>query len=155
MINSILIDTNLLLLFVVGTTSRSYIAVHKRLRAYTEDDFDILLNAIAKANDVIVTPNTLTETSNLLRQISNPACTEIYETFRTLIKKSPEQYFESHKAADSQIFIRLGLTDAAIVECCREPICVLTSDLDLYVATVSSGGNAINFNHLRDIQNTV
>jgi predicted nucleic acid-binding protein len=155
MINSILIDTNLLLLFVVGTTHRSYIAVHKRLRAYSEDDFDLLLKAIANASSVIVTPNTLTETSNLLRQISDPACTEISETFRTLIKESREQYCESYKAAESQIFIRLGLTDAVIVECCRESICVLTSDFDLYIATVTSGGQAINFNHLRELQDMI
>ena len=60
----IVLDANLLLLLVVGLTSRAYISKHKRLQGYEELDFDLLICLIGSAN-VIVTPNTLTETSNL------------------------------------------------------------------------------------------
>ena len=32
---------------------------------------------------------------------------------------------------------------------------LLTDDLDLYIAAVSSGGNAINFTHMREAAGTV
>lgn len=37
-----LVDTNLLLLFVVGSEAPSLIAKHRRLETYSEDDFQAL-----------------------------------------------------------------------------------------------------------------
>ena len=152
---SVILDSNLLLLLVVGTTRRSYIAIHKRLRAYSESDFVLLLQIIERASRVIATPNTLTETSNLLGYIADPARTEIYETFRVLIKASEERHCESKKAADSPVFVRLGLTDAVLADTCKNPISLLTAEFDLYSATLAGGGEAINFNHLRELRGTV
>jgi hypothetical protein len=39
---TLILDTNLLVLLVVGMTSRAYISRHKRLRAFLESDFDVL-----------------------------------------------------------------------------------------------------------------
>ena len=64
--NAYFIDANLLLLLVVGSVNRDAIARHRRLREFTRDDFGILLNLINQVERVLVTPNTLTETSNLL-----------------------------------------------------------------------------------------
>lgn len=155
MISKIIIDTNLLLLLVVGTTRRSYIAVHKRLRAYSEPDFELLLGIVERADSVIVTPNTLTETSNLLGYIAEPARTEVYKTLGIIIKASEEQYCPSSKAADSPVFLRLGLTDAVLAGVCNESCKLITADLGLYLATLENGGKATNFNHLRERWGTV
>ena len=64
--NGYFIDANLLLLLVVGSVSPDAIARHRRLRVFTRDDYDILINQIGQVERVLVTPNTLTETSNLL-----------------------------------------------------------------------------------------
>jgi hypothetical protein len=152
---TVILDSNLLLLFVVGTTLRSYIATHKRLRAYSEPDFDLLLQIIERANNVVVTPNTLTETSNLLGYMAEPARTKLFETFRALIEASDEFHCESRKAANSPVFLRLGLTDAVLMDSCKEQVSLVTADFDLYNATLSSGGEAINFNHLRELRGTV
>jgi len=40
---SALIDTNLALLLVVGTTNKAYISTHKRTKEFTEEDYDQLL----------------------------------------------------------------------------------------------------------------
>ncbi|KAF0165241.1 MAG: hypothetical protein FD157_1593, partial [Rhodocyclaceae bacterium] len=68
----ILIDTNLLVLYVVGTASRSYIEKHKRLTEFVVEDYDALLKLINNASAVFVTPHTLAETSNLARYIGEP-----------------------------------------------------------------------------------
>src|ERR1700674_3017507 len=65
----IILDSNLLLLFIVGTASRDYISKHKRLQAYRDVDFTLLTQMLAAAPKIVLTPNTLTEVSNLARQI--------------------------------------------------------------------------------------
>jgi len=55
----LLIDTNLLVLFVVGTAAKEYIAKHKKLTAFTVEDYDMLVRIVSGAAEVLVTPNTL------------------------------------------------------------------------------------------------
>ena len=53
--DSIIIDANLLVLLIVGLSSSAYIAMHKRLGGYTEDDFIMLLNIIDEYQQIILT----------------------------------------------------------------------------------------------------
>jgi GntR family transcriptional regulator / MocR family aminotransferase len=64
---SLILDTNLLLLLVVGLTDPRYVSAHKRLK-FQRQDFQRLQEWIDAATAVILTPNILTETSNLARQ---------------------------------------------------------------------------------------
>jgi hypothetical protein len=147
----IILDANLLLLLVVGATSRDYIAKHRRLSAYTEADFDLLGKVLATDSKIVVTPNILTETSNLIRYIANPARTQIYRVFRTLVQATEEQYLESRQVVSREEFIRLGLTDSAMLEMATASHILLTADLALYLAALRQGLQAQNFNHLRDL----
>jgi hypothetical protein len=104
----LILDTMLLVLLIIEMTSRDYISRHKRLRAYLESDFDVLTGFVLSAPAIIVTPNTLTETSSLLQQIAEPARTQIYEQFRRVIKAADELYFESTQAAGQREFLWLG-----------------------------------------------
>ncbi len=146
----IVLDANLLVLFVVGATSKDYVARHKRLRAYTSADYDVLRRVVEEASEVLTTPNALTEASNLAAHIADPARSEIRETLRSLILNLQETYVPSGIAARRVEFVRLGLADAAMLELADDQRVVLTADLDLYLAIMNEGGNAINFNHLRD-----
>lgn len=146
----ILLDTNLLVLFVVGTASRGYIEKHKRLTEFTVEDYDALLKIIAAASAVLVTPNTLTETSNLAAYIGEPAKSHIFEVLRTVVASSEESYVPSRKASEREEFVRLGLTDASLIETSTDETTVLTTDLGLYLAVLNKGVPAINFNHVRD-----
>ena len=53
----------------MGSVSVDAISRHRRLREFTQDDYGILIDFIAQVDRVLVTPNTLTEPSNLLRFI--------------------------------------------------------------------------------------
>ena len=66
------LDANLFVLLVVGSESRELIAKHRRLRNYSAEDYDILVELLENADRLFVTPNTLTETSNLLSQHGEP-----------------------------------------------------------------------------------
>lgn len=147
---SILLDTSLLVLFVVGTASREYIEKHKRLSEFIAKDYDLLIETIAQAPSVIVTPNTLTETSNLAAYIREPARSEVFRVLKSVIATSQETYVPSSTASARVEFIRLGLTDSALIEVSSREVVILTTDLDLYHAALAKGTPAINFNHLRD-----
>ena len=97
-------------------TSREYILRHKRLQAYSEADFDLPTGFVSAAVKVAVTPITLTETSNLVRQIGEPVRACIYEFFRRLVRSTDEHYIESRDAAERNEFIRLGLTDSILLQ---------------------------------------
>jgi hypothetical protein len=146
---SLVLDSSLLVLFVVGTTDRRLIERHKRLKAFSVEDFDLLCGEIALAPDVVVTPNTLTETSSLLRQIDEPARSRIQDTFRRVILVTGEEYIASQSVVAASEFTRLGLTDVALLEVSRETRTLLTTDLDLYLSALRRGHSALNFNYLR------
>jgi hypothetical protein len=146
---AVLLDSNLLVLWIVGTTARRYVSQHKRLRAYTEDDFDLLLRLLRPMSAIIVTPNTLTEASNLVSQIAEPARTHIALTFRALVGIIEERYVDSRRAVDQAEFPRLWLTDSGILDQLTDTQVLLTADLGLYLAALQRGHDAVNFNHLR------
>jgi hypothetical protein len=150
----IIIDTQLLVLYIVGCTSPQYIRRHKRLRdVYTEADFDLLTRMMARSSRVVVTPNVLTESSNfLLSYIDEPARTRIMEKFQQLIAGLEEDYVPSERAAERPEFVRLGLADAVLLDAGDESRTLLTADFPLYEAALRSGRLAVNFNHVRDFQ---
>ncbi len=143
-----LLDANLLVLFVVGRTGRKLIAKHRRLREFSVDDYNRLVKIIRMVGQVVVTPNTLTETSNLLAQHHEPERSRFFDVLRFLIENSEEITVASVDASRSRAFRRLGLTDAAVLEVVSADTPLLTVDLDLYIAALSKDSNAaVNFWH--------
>ena len=145
-----LVDTNLLLLLVVGDEGRDLIAKHGRLDDYTARDYDILRNFLQRARRVMLTPNTLTETSNLLRQHGEPQRSRFMRRLRAIIVESEETVIPSEAAANNRQFERLGLTDAALVEAATSQTPLLTVDTDLFRAALRKGpGAAVHFDTIR------
>ena len=146
------IDANLLVLLVVGSVGRDLIAKHRRLKEYTAEDYDTLVDVIGRVDRVHVTPNTLTETSNLLAQHAEPERALLFEKLRILIQRSEEIVVASAEAASNSAFARLGLTDAALLEAITAETPLLTADLELYLTALTKDeGAAVNFTHLRDL----
>lgn len=150
---TIILDSNLLLLLIVGYTSTVYIQKHKRLKSYTGDDFELLKDILDHATNIVVTPNTLTETSNLAGHIADPARAEIYAVFRAFVGDAgvEECFVQSKVAVTRTEFVRLGLTDSALLHIATESRKLLTADVALYLAALHLGLDAVNFNHYRDL----
>ena len=148
--STLFIDANLIVLLVVGLAGHELIARHRRTRTFTVEDYDRLIQAISRVGELRMTPNTLTEASNLLGQHGEPQRSQLLLTLRALIERSPETVVASADAARSAAFPRLGLTDAALLEVVSADAPLLTVDLDLYAAALASGEEAaINFNRWR------
>lgn len=149
-LSRLLIDTNLLVLFIVGSASTDYIPKHKKLTAFTVEDYEVLLKIVAQATEILVTPNTLTETSNLVSYIGEPARSQVLQCLRLVITESKEKYVSSSLVAQRPEFVWLGLTDAALLEASVRDVTLLTTDFNLYCAALKKGDMALNFNHIRD-----
>ncbi len=144
------IDANLLVLLVVGSVGQDLIAKHNRTKQYSPEDYELLLGLLAPVEQIYVTPNTLTETSNLLAQHGEPERSWLFAELRALIEDSREVVVASAQASSNSIFVRLGLTDAALLELVSSEVPLLTVDSILYDAVVRNApGSAVNFNYHR------
>ena len=137
-------------MLTVGVTNPRHIAKHKRLAKCDIFDFEILCALLSESPGIVFTPNVLSETSNLLRQISDPMRREISLTLARLISLHDEEAVASRVAAETPEYVRLGLTDAVLLELSATGFALLTDDLDLYLAAMRRGLTATNFSHVRD-----
>ena len=146
------IDANLLVLLIVGSVDQDLIAKHRRLRRFAVEDYERLVNLIDRVDRVLVTPNTLTETSNLLAQHRDPERSRFFDKLKFIIQESKESVVASTVASRNNAFERLGLTDAALLEVATAETPLVTVDLDLYLEALAKGQDtAVNFTHLQDL----
>lgn len=149
----VLLDSNLLLLWIVGGADRNFIESNKRLKAYGADDFELLNERIKGATKLVVTPYILAEVSNLLDLKPTSAKRPLAVQFKRVAcaDSTVEIHQNSCGVTHSAHFQRLGLSDCAIAELAPD-IVVFTADLDLYTHLCGLGrqDNTVNFNHLRD-----
>ena len=146
---SVVIDANLLVLLVAGNTDRNLIGRHKNV-SYDEDGFDLLVETLEEYSQIVLTPNTLTEASNLLRQVGEPDRARVTFSLGEFIQGYDERYVVSKEATVEKTFVWLGLTDAALMALARSGAVLLSSDNDLYLAASRAGFDAVNFAHLYD-----
>jgi predicted nucleic acid-binding protein len=145
----ILVDANLLVLLIVGLTDEKLISTHKRTLAFLPEDFLLLTLFLEKYEQVVVTPHVLTETYNLAAQVGEPHRSRVLRTLQTLIGNVEELHHSSKEAALAPSFVRLGLTDSAILNVLDDGLPLVTVDFDLYYQAAEAGHEVINFNHLR------
>ena len=97
-----------------------------------------------------MTPNTLTEASNLLAQHREPQRSWISGKLAELITGSNEIYVDSSVASQNNSFNRLGLPDAAPLEEISADKPLLTVDANLHYASLAKSPKAsLNFEHMR------
>jgi rRNA-processing protein FCF1 len=146
----VLVDTNLLVLFLVGRVNRRRILNFKRTGDFVIEDYDLLVRLIAWFGKLIATPHVLSQVSDLTDLTGNEL-TAIRELFKVLVEKVEESYDTSRLLVGDPAFKRLGLTDAAIATVCSRGVLVLTADAELHVALQERGIDALNFNHIRSL----
>lgn len=147
--DALFIDTNLLLLLIVGWLDVEQVERFRRTRAYTRDDFALLNTFVAGFARFLTTPNVMTEVSNLAGQLSEPLRREAWLTLGRLTGRFEERVRASKEIVGDPAFPILGLTDTSVILAADSGVTVLTDDLHLYVRLSSAGVEAINFNHLR------
>lgn len=150
--SGIFVDSNLLVLLSIGRTDPKLIEKHRRSQSFDCKDYQLLIDIVSRYSHVLVTPNTLTEASNLLGQHREPERSRLYRQLQYLIQDSREIVVSSETASNNRYFERLGLTDAALLEAATRKCPLLTVDLELYFEANRNGVvRAMNFTHLRGL----
>lgn len=144
----IIIDTNLLILLIVGVYDPVYIGQHKNTSDYTMEDFELLTMRLENC-DLVVTSSILTEVSNLLWQTTEPHKSRIRLGLANFISRANEHQLSSVDVTNATEFMSLGLTDAGILELPKGAGLILTVDLDLHLGALCRDLPSENFNHYR------
>jgi hypothetical protein len=154
---SILLDSNLLLVYLAGSSNRSIFGQFKRVSAYTFKDYELLLRLLSSFTTLLTTPHILTEVSNLANSLPERFKPDWYRNFATLIaseQKTPglrEQWIPAIQLARMPEFSASGITDAALAKLSSHAL-VVTEDYRLSGALKSQGVLVLNFGDLRKIQ---
>jgi hypothetical protein len=152
----LIIDTNLLVLLIVGYFDKNYIKQFKRTSTYSIDDFENLKIIVNKFESLITTPHILAEISNLcidsrnMENKSNKKFKEFLKTFINTIYHFKEINLEKNKILILDFLKYLGVTDSALIEIAKKhKFNVITDDAGVYVKLSSFNVPVININHLR------
>ncbi|MCP4111809.1 MAG: hypothetical protein GY749_40835 [Desulfobacteraceae bacterium] len=147
----VVIDTNLLLVYLIGCIDPQMINRFKKTNSrYCAEDFDILENIVCKFNKFATTPNILTEVGNLGGQLKNDVKKQFFILLAQFIQNTPEKYIRSSEISKDPYFIKLGITDRGIFELAKSEHLIITDDFKLSSICNRQGLCSINFNHLRD-----
>lgn len=145
----IVVDSNLLLLLILGSFDENLIGTFKRLAMFTLDDFHALQHLVSKFRTIRVTPHILTEVSNLANSLPEREKRSWSEYFRKWITNElQEQQFAAVQLVKSESFLLFGITDAALAESSRD-VFIVTVDNRLASYLQSQELRVLNFNHLR------
>jgi rRNA-processing protein FCF1 len=145
----ILIDTNILLCYLIGMLNPKKIPVFKRTRQFGVEDFSMICSVLRHFRKIVTTPNVLTEVNSFSRQLKDPDRTKLSGILANHIKVLDEHYIESRIAAGRGEFAKLGLTDCGIIHLSPKKYLVLTDDFTLANYLSKNGVDVINFNHIR------
>lgn len=143
------IDSNLLVLYIAGRVDLAIIGT-KRLQAFLKSDYGILEQHLSTFNGIMVTPNVLTETSNLLGYHDDPVRTRLFRHLREVISNSTELLVESVVASATEEFPRFGLCDSVILTIASPDRQVLTMDRALHgLCNKKMPNSSVLFHELR------
>jgi len=147
--SGLLIDTNLLVLYAVGTVNRNRIETFKRTRQYTQSDYELLIRVLDSFKPLYTLAHVLAEVSNLT-DLPGPEKLRIRAILKQTISLLEEVEMPSARASEDSLYPRLGLVDAAISAVVRARHCaVLTDDFDLYTMLGRDRVPVLNFTHIR------
>ena len=143
----ILLDANLLLLYLIGTFQRERIPVFKRTASFTMLEFDQLVSLLTQFRIIVTTPHILTEVSNLANALPEYLKSSWSEHFSERVMSLHEVWEPATRLVEETAFNPFGLADAAIQSAAKD-ILVLTEDFRLSRYLATSGILSLNFRDL-------
>lgn len=144
----IIVDTNLLLLALIGGTSS--IVEFKRARGYSDADYQLLLKVIDQFEKLVSTPHILAEVSNLTNGLHGNKLRDFYATLKNSLSTIIEVHHPALDISRDYELSPYGLTDVGIVAAAKDNYLVLTDDLRVAGFAHQHCVDVVNFNHIRE-----
>ena len=142
-----MIDTNLLLLLMVGQTDQAAISRFGRTEDFKDEDFDNVTQIaefFAARKGLSTTPHVLAEVSNLLGR------RELFRaTLARFVGRVEERWEPAERLVQNKLFRAIGPADIGLLAIACQQHCVLTRDGGLAARIGLAGGAVINYNHIR------
>jgi hypothetical protein len=126
----LLLDTNLLLLYLVGIARSGDIGSHKRLKMFERRHFEILLDLIQPYKNVAVTPHCLAEVWNMIGEQSNAFDldrAQLIEFARGFVAEAIEVYEPAKQLVERDEIRWLGIADVSQLSAALERGFAMTS----------------------------
>ena len=150
--SKLIIDANLLLLYVIGFVDNgNHIEKSQRLKKFNKIDFRLLLDILKPFKEIYVTPYIATEVSNLI-DIKGNVGLEVYDKYQFLLSNILLQVDANIKDdCRSEFFIRFGLTDSNLIRLVEDYM-ILTDDERMCVALYQlNAKNVLQFEVVRNL----
>jgi hypothetical protein len=107
----VFVDTNMLVLYIMGITDIRLVNKTVLGKNYTENDFNLVAKFIKYFDRKITSPHILTETSDLLGE----NCEFHIALKNDFIKLADEKYEPSLNLVEQDYFYQFGLADSSII----------------------------------------
>lgn len=135
------LDTNLLLLWLVGRTDPSLIGQHKRVGQFRPRDIQRLNDRTERCAGFVTTPHVLSETNNLLNHGAKHRYEDLLRAFRGYIDLAEEVSESARILSNHAAFRKFGLSDTGLLMLSSRCI-ILTDDFRLANFILDMGGMA-------------
>jgi len=144
----LLLDTNLLLFFLVAQVDLSIVRSFKRVSQFRASDLQPLRDMVEAFSSLTTTPHVLAEVSNFVDQAPVQWRSQLIEALRSFAEDHQERYESSAQLMSREEFRKLALTDTALLSLSREMV-VATLDYRLHGQILAWGGQTIHFDDVR------
>jgi len=147
----VLVDANMLLVYLVGQLDENLVKYVTPNRAYTADDFQLVAMMLSQFKTLIVTPSVLAEVSNLSSKLPEGYRDEFRRLLARLLPTAAftERLVELANVPNGQAFVPFGFTDATIEQISAQGVPVFTDDFNLYQLLAGKNADVFNYNHIR------
>lgn len=146
-----LLDTNLLLLWLVSLTDASLLVSYKRVDLFVAEDLTLLAKLLKEFSSFMTTPHVLAEVSNFVDHAPLYRRDDLKLALKRFIEANQETYEAAAKLISYQEFQALGVADTGLLALSTYAT-VLTVDHHLWSRILAVGGSCINFSHARSQQ---
>jgi hypothetical protein len=146
------LDANLLVLWVLGRFGKGKFSQLKRVSQFDYRHYRMLCYLATAFRGLISTPYVLSQASDLTTLTGED--NEVARAYlKDLILPMQDSYQPAAELVQHPVFRKLGLADTSVLNAGNPRTTILTTDLELYRYAQAQGVPALNFNHLRPLQN--
>ena len=156
---SVLLDSNLLLVFLVGAFDPKLFGRFKRVSDYRMEDYDLLVRLLSSFSVLLTTPHILTEVSNLANHLPERMKLDWFLSFADLLKSEAqtpgirERWLPAAQLSVMPEFSAFGITDAGLTALASEAL-IVTEDHRLSGRLRKHGTPVLNFGDLRKMESS-
>ncbi len=135
----VLIDSNALIVLMIGLIDIRLFKNHKTTSIYDEQDFIDLTTVIERMERLVVLPNVWTEVDNLLNNFGGNYKYLYIQQLTKAITITNERYVEAVTATNHYAFSDIGLTDTLLLHVAMKHELLITSDSRLSDYATAAG----------------